>query len=306
MTRILMERSGEMEVFVRVVQEAGFSAAARSLDLTPSAVSKLIGRLERRLGARLLSRTTRALTLTAEGEAYFRAASRILQDLNEADQAMAGGTLRGRLHVNTTIPFGTMYVAPSVPLFVRRHPEILIDLSFTDAIVDLVAERADVAIRIGNLPDSSLIARKLGQSRRMVCAAPCYLAAHGRPATPGDLARHECLTFNFRRGIQAWPFRVNGKTVEQPVGGRTTVNNGETMRHLTLAGAGIARLGLFHVCDDIKAGRLVPLLEKFNPGDLELIHAVHVGGGPVSHRVRAFIDFMAERLAKVDVLKGRG
>jgi DNA-binding transcriptional LysR family regulator len=305
MPRLLMERSGEMEVFVRVVQEAGFSAAARSLDLTPSAVSKLIGRLESRLGARLLSRTTRALTLTAEGETYYHAALRILRDLNEADQAAAGASLRGRLHVNTTIPFGTMYVAPAVPLFVKRNPELVIDLSFTDAIVDLVAERADVAIRIGNLPDSSLIARKLGQSRRVVCVAPAYLTKHGLPRAPADLAQHECLTFNFHRGIQSWPFRVTGEVVEQQVGGRTTVNNGETMKHLTMAGAGIARLGLFHVCDDIKAGRLVPLLEKFNPGDLELIHAVHLGGGPVPHRIRAFIDFMAERLAKIGVLKGR-
>src|ERR1700761_3749555 len=216
-----MERSGEMDVFVRVVQEAGFSAAARSLDLTPSAVSKLIGRLERRLGARLLSRTTRALTLTAEGESYFRAASRILQDLNEADQAAAGTSLRGRLHVNTTIPFGTMYVAPAVPLFVKRHPELVIDLSFTDAVVDLVAERADVAIRIGNLPDSSLIARKLGQSRRMGCAAPAYLAKHSQPRTRDDLVQHECLTFNFRRGIQSWPFRLDGEMVEQQVSGHT-------------------------------------------------------------------------------------
>lgn len=305
MPRILMERSGEMEVFVRVVQEAGFSAAARSLDLTPSAVSKLIGRLESRLGVRLLSRTTRALTLTAEGESYFRAATRILQDLNEADQAAAGTSLRGRLHVNTTIPFGTMYVAPAVPLFVKRNPGLIIDLSFTDAIVDLVAERADVAIRIGNLPDSSLIARKLGQSRRMICAAPAYLTQHGQPRAPGDLVEHECLTFNFRRGIQSWPFRLDGEMVEQRVGGHTTVNNGETMKHLALAGAGIARLGLFHVCDDIRAGRLVPLLEKFNPGDLELIHAVHLGSGPVPHRVRAFIDFMAERVAKIGVLNGR-
>jgi DNA-binding transcriptional LysR family regulator len=268
-------------------------------------VSKLIGRLESRLGVRLLSRTTRALTLTAEGESYYGAALRILQDLNEADQAAGGASLRGRLHVNTTIPFGTMYVAPAVPLFVTRNPELVIELSFTDAVVDLVAERADVAIRIGNLPDSRLIARKLGQSRRVVCAAPAYLAQHGQPRAPGDLAQHDCLTFNFRRGIQSWPFRVDGEVVDQQVGGHTIVNNGETMKHLTLAGAGIARLALFHVCDDIRDGRLVPLLEKFNPGDVELIHAVHVGGGPVPNRIRAFIDFMAERLARISVLKGR-
>lgn len=305
MPRILMERSGEMEVFVRVVQEAGFSAAARSLDLTPSAVSKLIGRLESRLGVRLLSRTTRALTLTAEGESYYRAALRILQDLNEADQAAGGASLRGRLHVTTTIPFGTMYLAPAVPLFVKRNPALVIELSFTDTVVDLVAERADVAIRIGNLPDSRLVARKLGESRRVVCAAPAYLAQHGQPRAPDDLAQHECLTFTFRRGIQSWPFQVDGEVVDQQVGGHTIVNNGETMKHLTLAGAGIARLALFHVRDDIRDGRLVPLLEKFNPGDLELIHAVHVGGGPVPNRIRAFVDFMAERLARISVLKGR-
>jgi DNA-binding transcriptional LysR family regulator len=198
-----------------------------------------------------------------------------------------------------------MYVAPAVPLFVKRNPELVIDLSFADTVVDLVAERADVAIRVGNLPDSRLIARKLGQSRRVVCAAPAYLEKNGCPRAPSDLAQHECLTFNFRRGAQSWPFRSAGETVEQPVSGRYVVNNGETMKHLALAGAGIARLGLFHVCEDIKTGRLVPLLETFNPGDLELIHAVHVGGGPVPHRVRAFIDFMAARLAKTAVLKGR-
>lgn len=303
MNRVLMERSGEMEVFVRVVREASFSAAARSLDLTPSGVSRLIGRLESRLGARLLSRTTRALTLTAEGEAYYQAALRILKDINEADQAVGGGAIRGRLHINTTLPFGTMYVAPAMPAFVARNPQVIIDLSFTDAVVDLVAERADVAIRMGNLPDSGLIARKLGQSRRVVCASPAYLAKSGRPAAPSDLARQNCLTFSFRRGTPTWPFQIKGERVEQPIAGSYVVNNGETMKHLALAGAGIARLALFHVADDIKAGRLVALLEKFNPGDLEFVHAVHLGGGPVPHRVRAFIDFMVETLSKVAALK---
>jgi DNA-binding transcriptional LysR family regulator len=296
MPLILMERSGEMEVFARVVQEGGFSAAARSLDITPSAVSKLIARLEARLGTRLLVRTTRALTLTEEGEAYHHAALKILQDLNDADQEASGGAVRGRLRVNATIPFGTMFVAPAMPAFIARNPEIVVDLSFTDGIVDLVAEKTDVAIRMGNLPDSGLIARKLGQSRRVVCAAPSYLERKGRPETPADLARHDCLTFNFRRTGHSWPFRSKGREVAQPVTGSLIVNNGETMKQMVVAGAGIARLGLFHVASEIAEGRLVPLLEDCNPGDLELIHAIYVGGGPVPDRVRAFIEYMIETL----------
>jgi DNA-binding transcriptional LysR family regulator len=298
-----MERSGEMEVFARVVQEGGLSAAARSLDLTPSAVSKLIARLEARLGVRLLVRTTRALTLTDEGEAYHHAARRILQDLNDADQAAAGGAVRGRLRVNATIPFGTMFVAPAVPTFVARNPHLIVDLSFTDGIVDLVAEKTDVAIRMGNLPDSGLIARKLGQSLRVVCAAPSYLERKGRPAMPADLAHHDCLTFNFRRARPSWPFRENGRDIEQPVTGSVVVNNGETMKQMALAGAGVARVGLFHVAAEIAAGALVPLLEDYNPGDLEMVHAIHVGGGPLPARVRAFIEHMIETLADSQLLK---
>ncbi|UFS80140.1 MULTISPECIES: LysR substrate-binding domain-containing protein [Rhizobium] len=304
MPRVLMERSGEMEVFARVVQDGGFSAAARNLDLTPSAVSKLIARLEARLGTRLLVRTTRALTLTEEGEAYHHAALKILQDLNDADQEAAGGAVRGRLRINTTIPFGTMFVAPAMPEFIVRNPYLIVDLSFTDGIVDLVAEKTDVAIRMGNLPDSGLIARRLGQSRRVVCASPDYLARRGSPQTPGDLEHHDCLTFNFRRARPSWPFRFEGRDIAQPVKGSIAVNNGETMKQMALAGAGIARLGLFHVADEIAAGRLIPLLEEHNPGDLELVHAVYVGGGPLPHRVRAFIEHMVLVLGQSRLLNG--
>jgi DNA-binding transcriptional LysR family regulator len=299
MTQIVMERSGEMEVFARVVDEGAMASAARSLNLTPSAVSKLITRLENRLGTRLLARTTRALTLTDEGEAYYRASLRILRDMNEAEQSATGGTVRGRLRVNAAVPFGTMFVAPLIGPFLDRHPNVIVDLSLTDDVVDLVAERADVAIRMGDLPDSALLARKLGQSRRVVCAAPDYLERNGTPMKPRDLERHECLTFNFRRARTGWPFqRGAGKVEQHPVSGKALVNNGETMRQMAIAGLGIARLGRFHVAADIEAGTLVPLLEDYNPGDLELMHAVHVGGGHVPRRVRVFIDYLAERLAE--------
>lgn len=306
MPRIVMERSGEMEVFLRVVREGAFSAAARSLDLTPSAVSKLMARLERRLGARLLVRTTRALSLTEEGAAYHRASLRILQELDEADQAAAGGAIRGRVRVSASIPFGAMFVAPALPAFLARHPDLTVDLSLTDEVVDLMAQKTDVAIRMGTLPDSALVARKLGQSRRMVCAAPGYLARKGLPQAPDDLRHHECLTFNFRRSPGTWPFRLAGQDHDQPVSGNLQVNNGETMRQMTLAGLGIARLGRFHVAADIAAGALVPVLEEYNPGDLEPISAVYIGGGQIPRRVRAFIDHMAETLARSPLLAAVG
>jgi DNA-binding transcriptional LysR family regulator len=291
MPRIPMERSGEMEVLVRVVQEGGFSAAARSLDLTPSAVSKLIARLEARLGVRLLTRTTRALTLTGEGSTYLRAAMRVLQELNDADQAVGSGAIRGRLAINASLPFGAHCVVPALPEFLARHPDLSVDLSFTDDVINLLAQKADVAFRMGTLSDSALVARKLGQSRRVVCASPAYLARKGTPKSPAGLEQHNCLTFNFRRSRIGWPFREKGRDAEIGVAGRLQVNNGETMRQMVLNGAGIARLSGWHVKDDIERGDLVPLLERFNPGDLEMVNAVYVGGGHIPRRVRAFIDY---------------
>lgn len=303
MPRIPMERSGEMEVFARVVEKGGFSVAARSLDLTPSAVSKLIGRLEDRLGVRLLARTTRALTLTSEGAAFHQAALRALQALNEADQIIATGAARGHIRINASLPFGTMFVAPAMPDFLRQYPNLAVDLSFTDDVVNLLEEKADVAIRMGNLPDSTLKARKLAQSRRVVCAAPSYLKRRGAPQVPGDLQNHNCLTFNFRRSRVGWPFRHKRRDIDQPVSGNLRVNNGETMRQLVLEGVGVARLGLWHVVNAIKNGSLVPLLEAFNPSDLELVHAVYLGGGNVPGRVRAFIDHMIEALSESDAFE---
>jgi len=303
MPRVLMERSGEMEVFARVVEKGSFSAAARSLDLTPSAVSKLIGRLEARLGTRLLARTTRALTLTEEGVTYHRAAQRILQDLNEADQALATGTARGRIRINASLPLGTAFVAPSIGRFVEDNPNLTVDLSFTDEVVNLLEENADVAIRVGDLPDSALKARKLAQSRLVVCASPDYLKRSGMPKAPADLRHHNCLTFNFRRSRVGWPFRYRRREFEQPVSGNVQINNGESMRQLVLAGVGIARLSRWHVAGAIKSGALVPLLEEFNPNDLEMIHAVYLGGGNVPNRVRTFIDHMIDTLGKSDAFE---
>ena len=298
MARIDINRSGEMEVFVRVVDLGGFSAAARALRMTPSAVSKLIARLETRLGARLVNRSTRKLQLTPEGSAFYDRAVRVLADLNEAERsAAAGATPRGRLRVNTNVPFGTHYLIPLLPGFLERHPEVTVEVTLTDTVVDLLEDRADVAIRVGPLKSSQLVAHKLGESRMMLVASPAYLTAHGTPQTPGDLARHNLLGFSFARQSNGWPFRdADGSASAVVPTGNALVSDGESMRLLVLTGLGISRLSLFHIGPDIEAGRLVPVLEAYNPGDTESIHAVYVGGGHLPARVRAFLDYLVDRV----------
>ena len=291
------DRARALEVFAAVMREGSFSGAGRVLGLTPSAVARSIDRIEARLGVRLLLRSTRALTPTAEGQAYLQTARRILADLDDAEQQIADqGAPRGRLRISAALSHGRLRVVPLLGAFAQAYPNILIDFALTDTIVDVAAGQADVAIRFGPLGDSMLTARKLGESRRMIVAAPDYLARCGTPVRPEDLHRHNCLNFNFRRVEPVWPFRVDGQDVALTVKGSIEANNGETLGQLAAAGVGIARVGAFSVVDDVAAGRLVPVLEELNPGDVELIHAVFVGGANTPARVRAFVDFLAEHL----------
>ena len=291
------DRAREMEVFSSVAQSGSFSAAGRALGLTPSAVSRTIDRIEARLGVRLMLRTTRVLTLTAEGQTYLGAARRILADLDDAEQSIADqGAPRGRVRVSAALAHGRMSVVPLLGEFVRLYPHILVDISLTDAVVDVAAGQADVAIRFGKLPDSPLTARRLGETGRTVVASPDYLARRGTPRVPEDLHDHDCLNFNFRRAEPVWPFRRDGRDYALTVSGPVEANNGETLTQLALAGVGVTRVGNFSVADAIDDGRLVPLLEEFNPGDREPIHAVFVGGANMPARVRVFVDFLAERL----------
>ena len=291
------DRARALEVFAAVMREGSFSGAGRVLGLTPSAVARSIDRIEARLGVRLLLRSTRALTPTAEGQAYLQTARRILADLDDAEQQIADqGAPRGRLRISAALSHGRLRVVPLLGAFAQAYPNILIDFALTDTIVDVAAGQADVAIRFGPLGDSMLTARKLGESRRMIVAAPDYLARCGTPVRPEDLHRHNCPNFNFRRVEPVWPFRVDGQDVALTVKGSIEANNGETLGQLAAAGVGIARVGAFSVVDDVAAGRLVPVLEQLNPGDVELIHAVFVGGTNTPARVRAFVDFLAERL----------
>lgn len=291
------DRARSLEIFATVVAEGSFSAAGRLLDLTPSAVSRAIDRLEQRLGVRLLLRSTRALTLTAEGHAYLCGARRILADLDDVEQGIADqGVPRGRLRVSAALSHGRLCVVPLLGEFVRRYPHILVDIGLTDTLVDVAGGEADIAVRFGPLADSLLTARKLGETRRVIVASPAYLERHGTPRLPEDLHGHNCLSFNFRRAEPVWPFRKNGTDYALSVKGNIEANNGETLGQLAAAGAGITRVGAFSVADEIAAGRLVPILEAFNPGDVETIHALFVGGSNMPARVRVFVDFLAERL----------
>ncbi|AZF42878.1 Transcriptional regulator, LysR family [Pseudomonas sp. R1-43-08] len=286
-------RSGEMEVFVMVAEHGSLSGAARALGLTPSSISRIITRTERRIGTRLLLRTTRAITFTAEGEAYLRGARRILADMAEVEDAITDqGAPRGRLRVSAALAHGRLTVVPLIAAFSARYPAIVVDLMLGDELVDILAGQADVAIRFGQLPDSPLTARPIGSTGQVIVASPDYLARHGTPVTPQDLLEHNCLRFNFRRAAPDWPFRVDGKDFSLKVAGTIEGNSGEALAQLAKLGAGIARVGAFSVAQDLERGELVPLLEAYNPGDVEPIHAVFVGGAAMPGRVRAFVDFL--------------
>ena len=290
-------RSGEMEVFSAVAQHGSLSAAGRALGLTPSAVSRVLGRIEARLGARLLLRTTRAIALTSEGEAYLRAARRIIADMAEVEKAITDqGAPRGRLRISASLGHGRHAIVPLLGEFSARYPGILIDLALSDRLADVLNGQADVAIRFGPLVDSPLTARRLGDTGRVIVASPDYLARYGTPGVPEDLLAHNCLRLNFRRVEPAWPFRHDKRDYTLNVTGTIEANSGEALTQLARLGVGIARDGVFSVRDDLASGRLVPLLEDYNPQDREIIHALFVGGATMPARVRVFVDFLVEQL----------
>ncbi|MDQ1197894.1 LysR family transcriptional regulator [Agrobacterium sp. SORGH_AS 787] len=293
-------RAGEMEVFVLAADLKSFSAAGRRLKLSPSAVSKLVSRVEERLGTRLLVRSTRTLELTPEGDIYLRRARRILKEIDETEELVAGGReeARGLLRVNSSVGFGERCILPLVGEFAERHPKVRLDLTLTDGVIDLIGERTDIAIRVGPMRDSSLMARRLFSSRRVIVASPDYLKKHGTPKTPEDLDAHNCIGFNFRRSLDEWPFRDPGteSVYTKAITGNIQVSSGSIKRQLCLLGVGLGRIGEFHVRPDIEAGQLVPILEEYNGGDTELVHAVYAGHEHLAARIRAFIDFLVERL----------
>lgn len=296
-----MDRQGEMAVFVKAVESGSFSAAARALGLTPSAISKLITRLEDRLGARLLNRTTRRLGLTEEGEAFYQRARPILAEIEAAEGAVSQlrAAPRGQLKINAAASFAQNWVVPLIPEFMDRYPEVSIDLTLSDSIVDLVEEGVDVAIRIAELADSSLIARRLAPGHRAICASPEYLARHGAPETPDDLARHNCLTLSLPSSLNEWEFDGPNGRRRVRITGTFRANNAIALHRAALAGLGLMRGSRFLVGADIKAGRLVPVLSQFAcPGE-SAIYAVYPHSRHLSPKVRAFVDFLVERFTPV-------
>jgi DNA-binding transcriptional LysR family regulator len=300
MPRVDVNRSGEMEVFVQVVERGGFSAAARALLMTPSAVSKLVGRLEARLGTQLVHRSTRKLQLTLEGQQFYERSVRVLADIDEAERsASADVAPRGRVTINTSVSFGVQVLIPLVPRLIEQHPQLALDIALTDRVVDLMDERADIAIRWGALPSSDLIARRLGETALAIVGSPAYLARFGTPRKPEDLAAHRRLDFSYRRRVPDWPLLVNGRLIDVPVGGSVRAGDGESLRQLAVAGTGLARLSTYHVQSDLDAGRLVPVLEKYNPRDIEPIHAVYLGKVErLPSRVRAVLDFLVAHVGR--------
>jgi DNA-binding transcriptional LysR family regulator len=297
----MADRSREMELFVRAVGQGSFSSAARALDVTPSAVSKALGRMEDRLGVQLLDRSTRSIRLTAEGQLYYRECQRLVGEIDELERTLGArrNVPQGRLRVNSSVPIARQHLLPILPEFLERYPDIELDLSMSDEVVDLIDRRADVAIRISPLQDSSLHARKLLDFRRIVVASPAYLEKHGTPLTPADLAAHNCLAFNLKSSLNEWPFIEDGRPFSLPVSGNFSANNGDSVREFVLSGVGIARLASFMIGEDIREGRLVALLEDYHPQDTFGVFAVFFRQKYMPARIRRFVDFLVRKLAQL-------
>lgn len=296
----MLDRAGEMQTFEAVVRAGSLSAGGRALGLTPSAVSRIMTRIEQRLGVRLLIRTTRTLGLTLEGHAYLLAARRILADIDESEGAISDQAApKGRLRISVGPAYSRLRILPLLPEFLALYPDILVDISVTDTVQDVLGGQTDVGIRVGPLADSPLTARRLGTIGNTVVASEGYLARAGLPQVPADLHHHNCMHFSFRRAVPGWPFREGGRDVVLRAAGNLEADNAEALRLLAIDGLGITRLGNFHIEADLAAGRLVPLLQAYNPGDTSEVNAVFVGGASTPRRVRVFIDFLVQRLGNM-------
>lgn len=286
-----------MVLFARVVEAESFTGAARDLGISKSSVSKQVSRLEDRLGVRLLNRTTRRLSLTEAGTAFLEGCQRVVAEAEAAEQAVArlAAGPRGVLRVNAPMSFGVRHLGPCLPEFLRRCPELAIDLTLNDRRVDLIEEGFDLAVRIGALEDSSLVARRLAPSHRVVAAAPSYLAAHGQPDSPGDLTGHSCLRYTYQSAGAEWRFRGPGGLRRVKVSGPLGANNGDVLHTALLDGLGIGFLPTFFVGPDLRAGRLRRLLPEWRDAQDAAIHAVYPANRNLSPKVRVFIDYLAER-----------
>jgi DNA-binding transcriptional LysR family regulator len=295
-----MDRFAALAAFTRVVEHGSFARAAERLGVSTSAVSRSVSELEAHLGVRLLNRTTRRLSLTESGQAFLERAVQLLADLDEAEAIASAGAVapRGTLRLTASITFGERHLAPAIAEFGARHPDVRFDVELSDRIVDIVDEGFDLAIRIGAPGSSALIARRLGETRLVCCASPTYVARHGAPSVPEDLARHRCLAYAYLAMRDVWTFRdAAGAERSVRIAGTVHANNGRFLASIALTGAGIALEPDFIVGDEIRSGALVPLLAPFEPPTAS-IYAVYPSRRHLSAKVRAFVAFVADRFAK--------
>jgi len=301
-----MQRPDDIFLFIKVLDLGSISAAARSLDISVAVASQRLKRLERELGVRLLHRTTRHLHATPEGALLAEQGRTLIDDLDALTSGLRSASLgiSGTLRVTMSATFGRLYVSPLLPLFLERHPEVKLSVHLTDQLVDLVSSGLDLAIRIGRLSDSSLVARRIASNHRVLCASPGYLRKHGMPGKPDDLARHDCLVQVGNQGRHdVWEMSDrSGETYRVRVDGRIESNFGDQLRDAALAGIGIAQHSIWHIHDDLRSGRLQVVLPDYALPDSG-IHAVTPQRRLVPHRVHAFVDFLSERLAENPVWK---
>ncbi len=295
-----MDTFSGMRLLTEVVEGGSFSAAARSLGLAPSSVARGIGTLEDDLGVRLLNRTTRKLSLTEAGRLYHERSKRILAEIDDARLSVTQleAEPRGLLRLSVPVTFGRLHVAPALPEFLASYPALRIDLCLTDAFVDLVEEGVDLAVRIGELQDSSLIARRLAPNIRVVCGSPGYFAKFGVPTAPADLSRHNCLVYKRQSNRALWRLRDREQTYEVEVRGSLWANNADALHTAALAGVGLAILPTWMVGQDVRRGTLQVVFAGYqvSPSALDTsIHAVFPYARRLSPKVRALVDFLANR-----------
>ncbi len=292
-------RSDELQIFVSVIECGSISAAAEQVGQTPSAVSRTLSRLEAKLDTTLINRTTRRMDLTEEGKYFFEQAKVILAQMDELEERLSSRQQKpaGRLRINAAVPFMLHGIVPYIAEFRNLYPDIQLELNSDDLIIDLLEQSTDIAIRIGALADSTLHARSLGCTPLHILASPAYLKQHGTPATVAALAEHTLLGFTQTETLNHWPLRhVEGdRWLIQP---SVSASSGETVRQLALEGQGICCLSNFMTVDDIEAGRLVPVLEAFNSGYRQPIHAVFYRNSQLALRIQCFLDFIQAKLAR--------
>jgi len=292
-----MDRFHSIQVFVKVADCGGFAAAARELAISPPTVSRAVAMLEDRLGTRLFVRTTRSVRLTESGERFLHDGRRILLELEEAEETAAGthAAPRGELRITAPVLFGRIFVTPILGEFLDRYPLLEAQTLFVDRVVNLMDEGLDVAIRIGDLPDSSLTAVRVGQIRRVVCASPEYINKNGLPQHPNDLSGHRLIQSLAMESAREWMFLENGKRISIPLKPRLRMNTNDAVIDLVVRGWGLSRLLSYQIAPDLAGGRLQIVLGAFELPPMP-IHLLHQEGRMVSAKVRAFVDFMADRL----------